>query len=50
MIKLALNEWHDTHTQNLPSRIDSLKVRISTLEGQGEDRVLSDAELVELHG
>ncbi|MCI30732.1 endonuclease/exonuclease/phosphatase family protein, partial [Trifolium medium] len=50
MIKLALKEWHVAHTQNLPSRIDSLKVRLSDLEGKGEDTVLSDVELVELHG
>jgi hypothetical protein len=26
MIKVALKEWHGAHAQNLPSRIDSLKV------------------------
>ncbi|MCI80691.1 cysteine-rich receptor-like protein kinase, partial [Trifolium medium] len=25
MIKVALKEWHSAHTQNLPSRIESLK-------------------------
>ncbi|MCH90194.1 cysteine-rich receptor-like protein kinase [Trifolium medium] len=50
MIKLALKEWHGTHTQNLHSRIDSLKVRLSSLEGKGEETDLSDVELVELHG
>ncbi|GAU41193.1 hypothetical protein TSUD_26180 [Trifolium subterraneum] len=50
MIKAALKEWHTTHTQNLPSRIDSLKVRQSCLDQKGEEDVLSEAELEELHG
>ncbi|GAU41056.1 hypothetical protein TSUD_374110 [Trifolium subterraneum] len=35
--------------QNLPNRIDSLKVRLSTLEVKVEEEVLSEAELEELH-
>ncbi|MCI85669.1 endonuclease/exonuclease/phosphatase family protein, partial [Trifolium medium] len=50
MIKLALKEWHGAHAQNLPSRIDGLKVRISALEGKEEEDVLSEAEIEELHG
>jgi hypothetical protein len=50
MIKVALKEWHGAHAQNLPSRIDSLKVRLSALEGNGEDEVLSETEIEELHG
>ncbi|MCI47942.1 cysteine-rich receptor-like protein kinase, partial [Trifolium medium] len=29
MIKLALKEWHEAHAQNLPRRIEGLKVRLS---------------------
>ncbi|MCI31203.1 endonuclease/exonuclease/phosphatase family protein, partial [Trifolium medium] len=50
MIKGALKEWHTTHAQNLSSRIDSLKVRLSALDQKGEDEVLSEAELAEFHG
>ncbi|MCI96758.1 endonuclease/exonuclease/phosphatase family protein, partial [Trifolium medium] len=50
MIKAALKEWHRTHAQNLPSRIESLKDRLSTLDQKGEDEVLSEEELVEFHG
>ncbi|GAU26497.1 hypothetical protein TSUD_361300 [Trifolium subterraneum] len=50
MIKLALKDWHSTHTQNLPSRIESLKGRLSNLEQKGEEENLSEAELIELHG
>ncbi|GAU49945.1 hypothetical protein TSUD_408400 [Trifolium subterraneum] len=50
MIKAALEEWHMTYTQNLPSRIDSLKNRLSTLDQKGEEEVLSEAEIAELHG
>ncbi|PNX67064.1 cysteine-rich receptor-like protein kinase, partial [Trifolium pratense] len=34
----------------LPSRIDTLKVRLSALDEKGEDDDLSEAELDELHG
>ncbi|GAU46944.1 hypothetical protein TSUD_180480 [Trifolium subterraneum] len=49
-IKLALKEWHATHSQNLPSKIDLLKGRLSALEVKGEEEALSEAELEELHG
>ncbi|MCI59547.1 endonuclease/exonuclease/phosphatase family protein, partial [Trifolium medium] len=39
-----------THVQNLPSRIESLKDRLSVLDQKGEEEVLSEAELEELHG
>ncbi|MCH85139.1 cysteine-rich receptor-like protein kinase [Trifolium medium] len=35
MIKVALKEWHGTHTTNLPGRIDSLKSRLSALDNKG---------------
>ncbi|GAU12613.1 hypothetical protein TSUD_132230 [Trifolium subterraneum] len=50
LIKLALKDWHKTHTENWPSRIESLKGRLSTLDQKGEEEHLSEAELVELHG
>ncbi|MCI07861.1 cysteine-rich receptor-like protein kinase, partial [Trifolium medium] len=49
-IKLALKEWHRAHSQNLSSRIDTLKVRISVIEGKGEEEDLSKTEHEELHG
>ncbi|MCI94880.1 endonuclease/exonuclease/phosphatase family protein, partial [Trifolium medium] len=48
-MKLALKEWHASHTQNVPSRIESLKVRLAALDSKGEDLVLSDEEVQELH-
>ncbi|MCI17797.1 cysteine-rich receptor-like protein kinase, partial [Trifolium medium] len=42
MIILALKEWHGKHTQNLPSRIGSLKVRLSDLESKWEEALLTD--------
>ncbi|MCI38654.1 cysteine-rich receptor-like protein kinase, partial [Trifolium medium] len=50
MIKSALKEWHMSHTQNLPSQIESLKDRLAALDEKGEEEDLSDAELTELHG
>ncbi|MCI04813.1 endonuclease/exonuclease/phosphatase family protein, partial [Trifolium medium] len=50
MIKGALKEWHMNHAQNLPSRIDSLKERLSALDQKGEEEDLSEEELAELHG
>ncbi|GAU51099.1 hypothetical protein TSUD_411800 [Trifolium subterraneum] len=50
MIKAALRDWHLTHVQNLPSRIESLKTWLSTLDLKGEEVVLSDEEIAELHG
>ncbi|MCH88301.1 cysteine-rich receptor-like protein kinase, partial [Trifolium medium] len=49
-MKLALKEWHVSPTQNVPSRIESLKVRLSALDSKGEDTMLSDEEIQELHG
>ncbi|GAU25531.1 hypothetical protein TSUD_280160 [Trifolium subterraneum] len=49
-IKAALKDWNMTHTQNLPSRIDCLKAQQSLLDQKGEDEVLTEAELMELHG
>ncbi|CAJ2627870.1 unnamed protein product [Trifolium pratense] len=49
-IKTALKDWHSSHTQNLPSRIESLKDRLAVLDVKGGEEVLSDSELAELHG
>ncbi|MCI54883.1 endonuclease/exonuclease/phosphatase family protein, partial [Trifolium medium] len=50
MIKLALKDWHTTHAQNLPSRIESLKDRLASFDEKGEEVDLSEAELEELRG
>jgi hypothetical protein len=49
-IKVALKDWHTTYVQNLPSRIESKKARLATLDTKGEEEDLSEAELAELHG
>ncbi|CAJ2672096.1 unnamed protein product [Trifolium pratense] len=45
-----LKEWHRAHTQNLPSRIETLKARLSALDEKGEEEALSEEELVEFQG
>lgn len=50
LIKLALKEWHISHSHNVAVKIDSLKVRLAELDGKGKVEELSDAECVELHG
>jgi hypothetical protein len=50
LVKAALKDWHKTHVQNLPSRIESKKFRLAALDQKGEEEVLSDSELVEFHG
>lgn len=49
MIKVALKEWHGSHTRNLPARIDGLKMRQAAFDGKGEETDLSKQELDELH-
>ncbi|GAU35134.1 hypothetical protein TSUD_394590 [Trifolium subterraneum] len=49
MIKSALKEWHQSHAQNLPSRIESLELRLFALDNKGEDAVLSAVELEEIN-
>ena len=48
MLKLALKEWHASHTQNLPAKIDSLKAWLSILDGKGEEVSLSQVEIEEM--
>ena len=50
LLKLALKEWHQRHTQNLPTRISTLKDKIATLDMKGETDELCDDEIEELHG
>ncbi|GAU24254.1 hypothetical protein TSUD_23900, partial [Trifolium subterraneum] len=50
MIKAALKEWHTSHAQNLPSRIESLKVRLAALDQKGEEDILSETEIAYFHG
>ncbi|GAU51435.1 hypothetical protein TSUD_413350 [Trifolium subterraneum] len=50
MIKATLRDWRLTHVQNFPSRIECLKTQLSTLDLKGEEEVLSDEEIAELHG
>jgi len=50
MIKVALKDWHASHTRNLPAKIDGLNNRQAVLDGKGEVTVLSEEELEELHG
>lgn len=49
LINLALKEWHVSHTQNLPRKIASLKDRSAVLDRKGEDEVLIEVEIEELH-
>ena len=49
MIKLSLKEWHHQHSQNLTSKIETVKNCISFLDEKGEESVLLDEELEELH-
>jgi len=50
LVKLALKEWHQRHTQNLPARISTLKDRIDALDLKRETTVLCDEVVEELHG
>ncbi|WJX63191.1 hypothetical protein P8452_48110 [Trifolium repens] len=50
LLKAALKEWHKEHAHNLPSRIKSLKVRLSALDQKGEEEELSEEELAEFYG
>jgi len=49
-LKLALKDWHRRHAQNIPARLSSLKENIASLYLKGESEVLSDVEILELHG
>jgi len=50
LIKLALQEWHQNHSQNLPAKILSLKDKILALDLKGESEALLEEEVEDLHG
>ncbi|GAU40134.1 hypothetical protein TSUD_163030 [Trifolium subterraneum] len=50
MIKLALKDWHQTHTETLPSILESLKDRLAALDEKWGEEDLAEEELTELHG
>jgi seryl-tRNA(Sec) selenium transferase len=50
MIKAALREWLQNHTHNIPSKISKLKEWISELDEKGEDSLLGEEKVDELHG
>ena len=50
LIKMALKEWHLSHTHTSLCRINSLKESISLLESKGEVEVLIEEEVNGLHG
>jgi hypothetical protein len=47
---VALKEWHESNTRNLPAKIMALKERQAALDSKGEEAELSEEELGELHG
>ncbi|CAJ2678702.1 unnamed protein product [Trifolium pratense] len=49
-IKTTLKDWHSSHTQNLPSRIESLKDRLAVFDEKGGEEALSESELAEFRG
>jgi len=48
LIKLALKDWHLSHSQNLPAKKISLKDRNSTIDLKGGISDLLDVEVEEL--
>jgi hypothetical protein len=50
LIKLALKDWHQCHSQNLSAKISSLKDKILDFDLKGESDLLLDDEVEELHG
>jgi len=49
-IKLALKDWHLSHSQNLPAKIHSLQDKINFFDVKGETVDLLEGELEEYHG
>jgi len=50
MIKMALQEWHHKNTLNIPGKILTVKNRIFILDEKGDNSLLRDVEVEELHG
>jgi len=49
LIKGCQKLWHQSHTQNLEGKIQSVKDRISCLDVKAEDHDLEEEELKEIH-
>lgn len=49
MIKFCLKAWHQQHSKNLDGKILDVKNQISSLDIKGEEVVLQDDEIKELH-
>jgi len=49
LLKVALKEWHQSHTQNIPARLVFLKEKIEALDLKGEAAALCEKEIEELH-
>ncbi|GAU41069.1 hypothetical protein TSUD_284390 [Trifolium subterraneum] len=49
-LKISLKEWYISYSRNVPSRIDSLKDRLSVLDCKGKEEGLTEGEILELHG
>lgn len=49
LIKVALREWHQNHSQNIPSKLENIKGRMAELDEKGEHSFLGDDEVEELH-
>jgi len=49
LIKLALKEWHQQHSQNLPAKILTLKERTSAIDLKGKSELLLEEEVEEIH-
>jgi len=45
---MVLKDWHLSHASNIPAKLDSLKSRLSSLDGRGEEGVLTPEEMEEL--
>jgi len=50
LIKAALKEWHLAHCNNIPAKLDSLKARLASFDGLGEDALLSPDDIVQMRG
>jgi len=50
LMKLVLKDWHQSHAQNLPARLLTLKDNIASLDLKGESTELTDGEILELRG
>jgi len=50
MIKVALREWHQEHTHNIPGKNLNIKNRIYVLDEKGELSSLTEEEVKDLHG